>query len=237
MYNITSLKKIRISNGLSQEDMSNILWMSRITYVNIESWRRWLKLNEIQILSENFEIDMSLFNQTEETINEWINSIENVILYILSKCAGKPNLGKIVMNKLLYFIDFNYHEKYHESLTWTTYIKMPMGPVPKNIDTILCKMEKKNLLTIDQWTYFWYNQTRLIPKAKPDMQNLTIQKLTEIDYVINQYGDKTGKRLTDFSHGDAPWRLTPKIWDEISYNHAHYRNPIYRVTTDEEDGD
>ena len=237
MYNIASLKRLRISNWLSQEDMSNVLWMSRITYVSIESWKRPLKLNEMQILSENFEIDINQFNQNQlqENNNEWINMIENVILYILSKCAGKPNLGKIVMNKLLYFIDFNYHEKYHESLTESTYIKMPMGPVPKDIDRILWRMQMKNLLTIDQWTYFWYNQTRLIPKAKPNLKTLTVEQLTEIDYVINQYGDKTGKRLTEFSHGDVPWKVTKTIGQEISYGLAHYREWIYRVTEEEDD--
>jgi hypothetical protein len=48
------------------------------------------------------------------------------ILYILSKCAGKPNVGKIVLNKLLYFADFNHYEKYWESITEDKYIKMPM---------------------------------------------------------------------------------------------------------------
>ena len=33
---------------------------------------------------------------------------ENVLLYILEKCAGKPNVGETVLYKLLYFSDFNY---------------------------------------------------------------------------------------------------------------------------------
>jgi len=48
------------------------------------------------------------------------------ILYILSKCAGKPNVGKIVLNKLLYFADFNHYEKYRASISGDVYIKKPM---------------------------------------------------------------------------------------------------------------
>gem|GEM_PF-6808518 len=37
MDNIDYLKKVRISNRLSQEDMSTILKMSRITYIHSEN--------------------------------------------------------------------------------------------------------------------------------------------------------------------------------------------------------
>lgn len=237
-----TIKKLRTDAGVSQEQMADLLSMSRITYTHIESGKRELKKSEIEKIAEFFEITPMELMQTR-AVSKKIEvripqtKMMNVILYILSKCAGKPNLGKIVMNKLLYFIDFNYHEKWHESLTGATYVKMPMGPVPKDIDGVLQQMKDEDMIDIVQWEYFGYIQTRLIPKMVPNMQQLTIPQLVEIDYVINQYADKTGKRLTEFSHGDVPWKVTPKIGDEISYNLAHYRDSLYRVTTDEEDGD
>lgn len=238
-----TIKMLRTQAGVSQEEMADMLHMSRITYANIESEKRELKKSEIEKIAQFFEITST---ELMHTTNPWTKHTErvsiqtpimNVILYILSKCAGKPNLGKIVMNKLLYFIDFNYHEKYHESLTGMTYIKMPMWPVLKDAEELLQQMKDEWLIDIVQWEYFWYMQTRLIPKTAPNMQQFTVAQLAEIDYVINQYWDKTWKWLTEFSHGDAPRRLTSKIGDEISYNFAHYRDPLYRVTTDEDDGD
>lgn len=234
------IKKLRTDAGVSQEQMADLLSMSRITYTHIESEKRELKKSEIEKIAEFFEITPMELMQTR-AISKKIEvrmpqtKMMNVILYILSKCAGKPNLGKIVMNKLLYFIDFNYHEKYHESLTSATYVKMPMGPVPKDIDEVLHKMQAVDMIDILQWEYFGYMQTRLIPKMAPDMQQLTVPQLAEIDYVINQYGDKTGKRLTEFSHGDIPWKVTKEIGQEISYGLAHYREWIYRVTEEEDD--
>jgi len=32
-----------------------------------------------------------------------LNKFKNVLLYILERCAGKPNVGETVLNKLLYF--------------------------------------------------------------------------------------------------------------------------------------
>ena len=37
--------------------------------------------------------------------------MKNLILYILGKCGQRPNIGKTVLNKLLYFSDFNFYEK------------------------------------------------------------------------------------------------------------------------------
>ena len=50
---------------------------------------------------------------------------KQVLLYILNKCGQKPNVGKTVLNKLLYFADFNYYEKYFESITGVEYVKLP----------------------------------------------------------------------------------------------------------------
>jgi len=52
--------------------------------------------------------------------------LKNLILYILSKCGQKPNMGKILLNKLLYFSDFDYYEKTGDSITGSLYKKLPM---------------------------------------------------------------------------------------------------------------
>jgi hypothetical protein len=52
--------------------------------------------------------------------------LKNLILYIIGKCGQKPNMGKILLNKLLYFSDFDYYEKHGESITNTIYRKLPM---------------------------------------------------------------------------------------------------------------
>lgn len=62
------------------------------------------------------------------------------MLYILERCAGKPNVGETVIYKLLYFCDFNYYEMYEEHLTGANYRKLPYDPVPLKFDTIINQM-------------------------------------------------------------------------------------------------
>ena len=39
-----------------------------------------------------------------------------VVLYVLDKVGDLPETGETVLHKLLYFIDFDFYEKYEESL-------------------------------------------------------------------------------------------------------------------------
>ena len=66
-----------------------------------------------------------------------------MLLYILERCAGKPNVGETVLYKLLYFSDFNYYELYEEHLTGAKYRKLLYGPVPQKLDTIIGQMMKR----------------------------------------------------------------------------------------------
>jgi len=130
-YLSKKIKTLRNYANLSQAQMANLLKISRVTYANIESGKRDLKKNEIEKIAHIFELSIENLlekpvEKTKITKNHPLNKMIQTILYILSQCAGKPNVGKIVVNKLLYFADFNHYEKYWTSITGDLYIKMPM---------------------------------------------------------------------------------------------------------------
>ena len=56
-----------------------------------------------------------------------------VILYVLDRVGGKPNVGEAVLHNLFYFIDFDYYEKFEENLMGETYIKNGYGPTSVNL--------------------------------------------------------------------------------------------------------
>lgn len=238
----TTIKNLRTSANISQEQMANMLWITRITYNSIEIGKREPKPSELQKIADFFETSISELVESHNKVGHYKKKLTvkptkltETILYILSKCAARPNFWKIVLNKLLYFIDFNYHEKYHKSITGQRYIKLPMWPVPKDIDTTINQMKHANLIEEMTTEYFGHDQTKYMPLRNPDMTILSAQELMEIDDVIMRFGDKNGKWLTDFSHGDIPWKVTKEIWQEISYGLAHYREWVYRVTPEDDD--
>jgi uncharacterized phage-associated protein len=156
------------------------------------------------------------------------------LLYILEKCAGKPNIGETVLYKLLYFSDFNYYELYEEHLTGARYRKLPYGPVPQKLDSIINQMIDKGQLKRIRTEYFDKPQTRYIPLTKADLTQLNAAEKDVIDKVIEQMSDWNASTISSYSHNDKPWKATEE-GDYISYNLAFYRKPPYQMRVYEED--
>ena len=157
-----------------------------------------------------------------------LGKLTNVLLYNLERCAGKPNIGETVLKKLLYFCDFNFYELYEEHLTGARYKKLPYGPVPQKLDTIINQMIDNGKLKRVKTDYHGFPQTRYMPMEKADLMQLSAAEKTVIDNVIQQMSDWNANKISDYSHKDMPW-LATKDGDFISYNLAFYRELPYSV--------
>ena len=103
-----------------------------------------------------------------------LDKFKQVLLYVLNKVGGKPNIGETVLHKLLYFIDFDYYEKFEENLMGATYIKNHHGPTSIELGVVMKKMQEQgcilfDLLPKDQELILHYIQARhVIGFAKKD---------------------------------------------------------------------
>jgi transcriptional regulator with XRE-family HTH domain len=244
---ITDLRKLK---GLSQADLADRLKISRSSLAQIELGNRGVGILELQRLSIilGFSLDefmskdfaasdaIEIKNQVnEQTAGERIsvpelqvNKFKNVLLYMLEKCAGKPNVGETVLYKLLYFADFNYYELYEEHLTGAKYRKLPYGPVPQKLDTILNQMIDAGQLQRFKTDYFGLQQTRYLPLTKANLTELKASEKEVIARVIEQMSDWSASAISNYSHKDMPW-LASKEGDEINYELAFYREAPFSV--------
>ena len=149
---------------------------------------------------------------------------KEVLLYILKKIGAKPNVGKTVIYKLLYFIDFDYYELYEEQLMGLTYIKNTYGPTPLNFDDFVKEMSDAKELEIVSSSYFSLSQTKYLPIREPNLDLLNAKELNHIDVTLDKYSDKTANQLSEFSHRDVPWIGTEEK-EIIDYESVFYRTP------------
>ena len=163
-----------------------------------------------------------------------VEKFKNVLLYILERCAGKPNVGEKILGMLLYFSDFNNYEIYEEQLTGSTYRKLPNGPIPDELDSILAQMAHEGQLLSVTTAYHGAPQTRYLPLVKPDLTKLLASEVGVIDKVIGQMGDWSEAMITNYAHGDRPWEVTQDN-EELNYELAFYRGVQYSVRVYEED--
>jgi len=244
---ITELRKRK---GLSQEDLAKSVKISRPSLTQIELGNRSVDILELQklslvlefslddFMSKDFSASQDVDGKEEKKVKKeeeriavptlQVNKFKNVLLYILERCAGKPNVGETVLYKLLYFCDFNYYELYEEHLTGAKYRKLPFGPVPQKLDTIINQMIDKGLLQRVKTDYHGYPQTRYLPLEKADLTELRASEKEVIDRVIEQMSDWSANMISDYSHKDLPWEVTDEGKD-ISYNLAFYRELPYSV--------
>lgn len=244
---VAELRKVK---GLSQSDLATRLKISRPSLAQIELGNRNLEALELQrlsmilgfsldeFMSENFIISDAVVlehKSEKQTTKErssapklHINKFKNVLLYLLEKCAGKPNIGETALYKLLYFSDFNYYELYEELLTGAKYRKLPYGPVPQKLDAIINQMIEARQLQRIKTTYFGLPQTRFLPLTKPNLTELKASEIAVIDRVIEQMSDWSASALSNYSHKDMPW-LASKDGQDINYELAFYREHPYSV--------
>ncbi|RLD60472.1 MAG: XRE family transcriptional regulator [Bacteroidetes bacterium] len=250
------LSRLRKLKGLSQQNLAKSINVSRPSLTQIEIGNRSVSIIEMQklsmvlgfsldeFISEDFLSKQEIVDQTEEktliakerisvpTLN--LAKFKNVLLYILEKCAGKPNVGETVLYKLLYFSDFNYYELYEEHLTGAKYRKLPYGPVPQNLNSIIQEMLETGKLKRVKTEYHGYPQARFLPLEKANLTKLMANEKEVIDRVIEQMSDWSATSISNYSHKDMPW-LASKEGEDINYELALYREAPFSVRNYEDD--
>lgn len=253
------IRELRLQKGLSQEELAKYLDLSRTSVTQMESGKRNIHLEDLgklskalgvsvdKLLAEDYPLEkiMPVLSEEAETYAPDMrisvpvldpHKLRTVLLYILERCAGKPNVGETVLCKLLYFCDFNYYEIYEEHLTGASYRKLPYGPVPQELQGLLGEMIRDKQLQRIKTDYHGYAQIRYLPNVKADLRQLKASELTVIDKVIDQFSDWTGLAISDYSHKDIPWEASEE-GEDIDYELVFYRKPPYSTRTYEDENE
>ncbi len=250
------IKEFRKALGISQQELADRLGVSRPTVSQIENEERKIYAEEIKKLAKIFNISADrLLNLEKEPVviireaketykskpqirinlpQKNLNKFKEVLLYILNKVGSKPNIGETVIYKLLYFIDFDYYEKYEDQLIGAAYLKNNYGPTPIEFRKVVEKMIKNREIIKVKNKYFAYPQTKYLPLRKPDLSELKAAEIEIINSVLNRFSDMNAIQISEYSHNDVPW-LTTENGETIEYESVFYRTAPYSVRTYSED--
>lgn len=242
------IKQLRKENNLTQEYVASEIGISRPTYEQIEKGKRELKISEAEKLAKIFNIPLENFlqgkkgvkitvdikngkrkNKKEEEIRisipqKNIEKFHQILLYILRKVGGKPNVGMTVIYKLLYFIDFDYYEKYENQLMGLVYVKNHHGPTPTPFKEVVDDMIEKKEIEIVKSKFYKYPQTKYLinPLVKPDLSILSGEEKEHIDWELERLSNLTATQLSALSHKDVPF-ITAQEGKPLDYESVFYR--------------
>lgn len=254
------IKVLRQRQDYSQQEVADALGVSRPTYRDIETGDKEPTLSEIKrlaaILSCPFEALISeedLGPETEVVLEKSavqkkpavaelrvsvpqsrIGIFKEVLLYLLKQVGAKPNVGETVLYKLLYFIDFDYYEKFEEQLIGATYIKNHHGPTPIEFKKIVEQMIANGEIEQVRSSYFQYPQKKYLPHREPDLNQLSGRAIKHIDEIIAKWSDMNAVDLSEHSHRDVPW-ITAENGQALDYEAVFYRTPETSVRQYDDD--
>lgn len=244
------IRELREKADMSQDILAQEMRIPRPAVSQIESGARKVAADELMTLSKLFHVPVEdLLNPGKEpevrledekaekaskpglrisVPQKNLQKFKEVLLYILNKVGAKENIGETVIYKLLYFIDFDFYEKYEEQLIGATYIKNKYGPTPVEFVKIVERMIKDQEIEKVKSEYFKLQQTKYLPRRRPDLVKLTAPEIEVIDDVLNRLSDMNASQISAYSHGDVPWATTSD-GDAIEYESVFYRTPPYSV--------
>lgn len=249
------IQRQRTERNMTQAYLASELGMSRPTYMHIERGERELTVIEARTLAGIFDMSLDDFlagRESRRTVTltkqparktgdlrirvekKNLDVFKQVLLYVLNKVGGKPNVGETVLHKLLYFIDFDYYEQFEENLMGATYIKNHHGPTALELGKILEKMQEDGEIEVVNSQYFKYTQKKYLPLKRPNLAILSARDVEHIDGVLARLSDKNTKEIELYSHEDIPWK-SAEDGQPLSYESVFYRDERYSVRNYDDD--
>lgn len=148
---------------------------------------------------------------------------EMAVLFFANKIRN-GTLGKLKLMKLLYYLDFDFFEKYGHSITGDEYLRFEHGPVPRMAEKILAQMRGKKIKIVNRKMPQGYNdQQHIEPLIEFNPSLFTKEEILMLEEVADKWEKFTGAEMKSASHGEAPWIAT-KPNNVIDYNLSYYRN-------------
>ncbi len=234
------IKKNREEFGYSQEALAMKINLPRSAISLIESGKREVSSSELALFAKVFDLSMEellyknkcdkeidLKNRDKKAKFDKEKFIQ-ILLYVIEKCGSKINVGKTVIYKLLYFIDFDYYELNEEYLTGELYRKIEHGPAPCHFEEVEKELLESKKIFKTNVDYHNYRQIKYIPLVRADISLLTATDKEIIDNVLERLSSMNANQVEDYSHEDIPYEITSDL-EIIDYETVFYRKDMHSV--------
>ncbi|MCL1872817.1 MAG: helix-turn-helix domain-containing protein [Clostridiales bacterium] len=206
-----NIEQARLARGYTQEQVAHAIGVSRPTYINIESGKKELTINQAKSLSSMLRISMDDILGTADGSSVFSNIMKStekykqIILNALKYGAGKDGkITKTKLAKLVYLADFTWYYLNSSPMSGMTYRKLPRGPVADVYFRALDELEEDG--TIIREPKGKAVLFSLIEKEAP-ISRLSDDELILIEKIGKAWSSKSTDDIVSFTHEQLPWQI------------------------------
>ncbi len=148
---------------------------------------------------------------------------DNLVLYVASKCPDPTKLGAVRLRKILYYADSLHYMKTRRPIAGAVYIKWEKGPVPRQLEASLDRLERSGALVVKQDMHpYGYPMTFYYALREPDIKRFDAEEISLVDELIQIIcSEYTAESISKLSHHNA-WEVA-EIGEELPYETVFVR--------------
>ncbi|MDO5850696.1 MAG: DUF4065 domain-containing protein [Methanobacteriaceae archaeon] len=150
------------------------------------------------------------------------NKYAIILTYLISRCMNQPQLGKTLLNYLLYYTDFNYYEIYGRSITNETYIKDKNSLIKSiHFNQTIENLTRLNIIQTKQKPYYkrTINKYYLTKLPKLEISHLEYHI---IENLLKTFKNTNATQIAHYTKQDPPYILA-KTGQKLQYHNTTYR--------------
>ena len=198
------IKSLRLEKGLSQEEISQRLGLSRSSYIVFEKGKNELNLSQAAKIADILGITLE---QVESGIKPNYEKYQQMILaYLREAVSGDGSVLKTKLAKMLYLADFAWFYEYLQSMSGMQYRRIKYGPVPDMYFRAIDELEESGKISINR-----KNDLILISENRGSshqpLAELSKEELGLIKAIAKKWKDKKTGEIVDFTHNQVPYKI------------------------------
>ena len=198
------IKELRIERWVSQQELADLLGITRQTYSKLENWKIDPTLWQAVKISEFFGVDVARFLpwDTQTTAPKEIDweKYKQIIKNFIKYGSDDWKITKTKLAKLCYLLDFAWYYYNLESITWLEYRRIQQWPVPDAYFRTIEELQEEESIMIHQC---W--QAYLIENIEePRHDKLSEDEMNLLEKIAGKWKSNDTKEIVDFTHHQLP---------------------------------
>lgn len=132
---------------------------------------------------------------------------KEAILYVSQKCESDVTYGATKLNNVLFAADMMAYFSRGRAITGVDYMKLQMGPAPRQLVPVRDEMVLQGELEIKLVPCGEYVQKRPVARREPDLSVFKADDLAYLDEAIKGLRGHYASVVSEWSHGFIGWRI------------------------------